>query len=347
MIEQIASFHNTSPAIHIGCDEVFQLGVCNDCKGRMGDRVWSKAQLFSAHVNRVAVHVKSVNPLLRVLIWDDMLRACDVVTLESSRLKETIEPMVWFYGAQGFPDIWSRYSAVFPTIWCASAFKGASGPTATIPDLSLRVANQQAWQAVIEDNATRVTSWGGFVLTGWSRYDHFGVLCELLPSALPSLVLCLTILNHGKFTPETHALASKEVGYPEGSLISVGELKVMPSVDLHRSVPAAAIWLNSIRQAILCNAFKKFVGSDLFCGWFHQRNIAEGRLSRGVVDQLLGQVEQLIEDFDKLIFESQCLLPDVFDSAICEEWMDTHCRTYLHKLRKISNKMEQVLQFVR
>ena len=28
----------------------------------------------------------------------------------------------------------------------------------------------------------------GIVITGWSRYDHFAVLAELLPAAMPSLV---------------------------------------------------------------------------------------------------------------------------------------------------------------
>ena len=35
------------------------------------------------------------------------------------------------------------------------------------------------------------------MLAGWSRYDHFAVLCELLPVSIPSLVVNLMILSLG------------------------------------------------------------------------------------------------------------------------------------------------------
>ena len=52
----------------------------------------------------------------------------------------------------------------------------------------------------------------GLALTGWSRYDHFLALCELLPQAIPSLVFNLATVSSGTLTQEKISKINNDLG---------------------------------------------------------------------------------------------------------------------------------------
>ena len=49
----------------------------------------------------------------------------------------------------------------------------------------------------MEKNSQNIVNFKGIALTGWSRYDHFLTLCDLLPQAVPSIVFNLQTVKHG------------------------------------------------------------------------------------------------------------------------------------------------------
>ena len=69
----------------------------------------------------------------------------------------------------------------------------------------LSFRNNLAWLDVmyresnIEEGHGKPSNFRGLVLTGWSRYDHFAVLAELLPASVPSLTTNLISVSHGYF----------------------------------------------------------------------------------------------------------------------------------------------------
>lgn len=85
---QVMAVHNNIRFLHIGCDEVFQMGECPRC------RMQARDTLFLSFVSKVAQYVRSKNANVVPLIWDDMLRHLPPVSLEQYHIGDLVEPMV-------------------------------------------------------------------------------------------------------------------------------------------------------------------------------------------------------------------------------------------------------------
>ncbi|XP_015771158.1 PREDICTED: hexosaminidase D-like [Acropora digitifera] len=181
--------------ITVNCSvDVWNLKTCSVCTKDKRD----KSELFIHHMMPILKHLKDkgVTPIM----WDDMMRNWPVEYLKE--LGSFVEPMVWAYASDLSwyfpPGMWDRYGKAFNNIWAASAFKGATDPWSNFVPVDFHVQNNLNWLDIIDKlpDSLKMT---GIALTGWSRYDHYATLCELLPAALPSLAYCLQALSNGKF----------------------------------------------------------------------------------------------------------------------------------------------------
>lgn len=209
MLEQIVEFHLAMADdpdigvkithIHIGCDEVQRLGLCDLCRSTR------PGLLLLNHVIAVASFIQKRWPQLKIIIWDDMLRSIPQTEMQQLQIGQFVEPMIWDYTVDMYnritPVLIQIYSSVFPTVWAASAYKGAFGESLLIPPMEKHLENNIRWLGMIQQEASHFThGFQGIALTGWQRYDHFAALCELLPISLPSLFLSLSTVSRGYFS---------------------------------------------------------------------------------------------------------------------------------------------------
>ncbi|KAK2569253.1 Hexosaminidase D [Acropora cervicornis] len=193
----------------------------------------------------------------------------------NKELGSFVEPMVWAYTSDlsgYFPSgMWDRYGKAFNNIWAASAFKGATDPWSNFVPVGFHVQNNLNWLDIIDKlpDSLKMT---GIALTGWSRYDHYATLCELLPAALPSLAYCLQALSNGKFL-SVFKMEISLVGYyqryhpPDGNFPGheifkmVGQLE--KGIYLARGVQNMALniftTLRNEAQSVLSPVFNEFV----------------------------------------------------------------------------------------
>ncbi|XP_049668648.1 hexosaminidase D isoform X4 [Accipiter gentilis] len=215
MIDQVMAQHEDLKWFHIGCDEVYYLGEGEESKQWLQQQGNTPEKLCLAHIKAVASCVVSSYPTVTPIVWDDMLRGISEETLAESGVPQLVQPMIWDYAAdldvEGKVHLIEKYRRCgFSKVWFASAFKGATGVNQSLTLIGHHLKNHLQWLEVASSSPADVLE--GIALTGWQRYDHFSVLCELLPVAIPSLAVCLQALKNGGYSEKIKENVEKLLG---------------------------------------------------------------------------------------------------------------------------------------
>ncbi|PAV58144.1 hypothetical protein WR25_11774 isoform G [Diploscapter pachys] len=202
-LNQVLELHSKFPMpyVHIGADEVFQIGVCEADKYILPIKYGNdtKKMMFD-HLKNVAINVTMKYGNTKVLAWFDLFKGVDSELIQSFDLGKLIIPVVWKYTPELDPylprKMWIDLSRSFPEVWGGSAFKGADGSNQIWNRIKPYLQNNKEWFMQYLKYSEYFTDFHGIILTGWQRYDHFAGLCELWPTSITSLALNIKIVNN-------------------------------------------------------------------------------------------------------------------------------------------------------
>ncbi|KAH8026089.1 hypothetical protein HPB51_015438 [Rhipicephalus microplus] len=100
MVTQVMQLHSDSQWFHLGADEVWHLGQCERCRTVMVDKQWGKDHLYVDYLSRIVGTLHKKYPMLKFIVWDDMMRDMDPQIITGAGLHHLVEPMVWHYFPQ-------------------------------------------------------------------------------------------------------------------------------------------------------------------------------------------------------------------------------------------------------
>ncbi|KAK6635571.1 hypothetical protein RUM44_000824 [Polyplax serrata] len=199
MIDQVMAVHKNAKYFHMGCDEVYSLGKCARCQSKIKQLKWQKKNLYFHHVRQVADYIVQKYPSVRPIIWADEVIKKNENFIIQHGIPEVLDIMLWNYKTPkySFPSNadMKSYIKLFKSVWIASAFKGAKNVNQMVPDPLYHLKNNEGWMHVVMQWMDHI-NFKGIVLTGWQRFNHFTVLCELLPVGIPSLAISLQFLKN-------------------------------------------------------------------------------------------------------------------------------------------------------
>ncbi|XP_023412523.1 hexosaminidase D isoform X2 [Loxodonta africana] len=328
MVDQIMELHRGVRWLHIGCDEVYYLGEGESSRQWLQQEHNSKARLCLSHVRAVASHVLARHPTTTPLLWDDMLRDMPEDLLEESGVPQLVEPVLWDYGADldvhGKVLLMEKFRKCgFPRQWAASAFKGATGAHQALTPIEHHLRNHLQWLRVAWAGPAGALQ--GIVLTGWQRYDHFAVLCELLPVGIPSLAICLQSLLQGGF--------SDEVKDRVESCLGVASLDI---TDFTRSVSTCgAPWGPCWTGTGMCGL------SRYVAGWFGPYHRRRKVIHPVMVQHIQPGVLSLLARWGTLVQELEAALKRVFFPDAVEEWLEENVHPSLQRLQGLAQDLSE------
>ncbi|XP_067126536.1 hexosaminidase D-like [Centruroides vittatus] len=340
MIDQIISLHPGIKWLHIGCDEVYYIGQCDLCQHRMTTKQMNSDLLFLEHVKFVAQYVKSKHNV-QPIMWDDMFRHVSSDIIQASEIWKYVEIMVWQYGpnieAKLTQEIWEKYQLMFSGIWVASAFKGATGPNQFLTNISYHLENHHSWMNFLQTFHKKIPL-RGIILTGWQRYDHFAVLCELLAAAIPSLAADLLYLKDG-FLDQNKL---HDILHCNGDLILSGNYTFDEVIC---NYPGGKVFKGMQRLQQLKHQIMKMMKDNHVVGWMSDYNIQMSFSSPAHVELGMRKLGEIQTNATLLYTFMQNIMPEVYDKYTIDEWLQTYMDPIMLQLENLSNTAQKLLKY--
>ncbi|XP_072882065.1 hexosaminidase D-like isoform X1 [Hemitrygon akajei] len=342
MIDQIMAIHNNVKWIHIGSDEVYYLGEGEESKQLIEQGQTDKNSLFMFHVKAVASYIIATHSNVKPIIWDDMLRNISAAKLKESMLDQLVEPMIWVYNADLDVNKMSlqvqKYQRMgFSQIWFASAFKGATGAAQCLTSISYHLANHLQWLKVAETLPRNSIHLQGIALTGWQRYDHFSVLCELLPVGIPSLAVCLQTLKHGVFSPKEEEYVKQSLGCKSLRIdfLSVEDAGSFPGSEVLDHVTHVITYLQESVDKLHENIYIR--------GWFSNYHRKRKYVHPGIIQNFEGEVRSVCAFWGAAISKLRTAMERIYYPDTVEEWVEEHVNPALTRLQCLVHDMDEAL----
>ncbi|CAF1453758.1 unnamed protein product, partial [Didymodactylos carnosus] len=348
MIDQYLNLYPNITYFHIGCDEVYYFLSNTACiEFQKVTNISTQYELFAYHVSNIAKYIHSKRPTLLLLVWHDVLQNLGQHLLSKYNLLKLINPVLWSYredvNVEGFlQEQQAQIFGQFQSIWGASAFKGATSEISTISDIKHYYLNQQSWIAQLNLLIPKMwQNFDGMIVTGWSRYDHFLSLCELLPYSIPSLAYSITAWIDPFKNASYDIQSNQELQqYVDKSLGCNTHVHTQIQEYSDQRSPQCTFPGADIYEAIISlqNIWKQVEQSEQFADKF----VTDLHLKFKFIhvkrsEESLEQLKPCLQILDAFLQRFQTAMDKIFPPQVAIEWLETY---FMQRYKKIKNRVE-------
>lgn len=171
------------------------------------------------------------------------------------------------------------------------------------------------------------------------RYDHFSVLCELLPAAIPSLTVTLLAVSHGYMNASLRSKINSHLNCGVFGPSTYFNLNSDPFLwDSYSRCPFPGHLFYRLTSRL--NSAEKET-DDLIQsirkakGWMTDYNVRHNFSTPLRVDELMQEHPRIYHTITSLARSVKDALFDIFDDFTIAEWVEQNIYPYILSLEKI------------
>uniref|UniRef100_W5N1I5 beta-N-acetylhexosaminidase n=1 Tax=Lepisosteus oculatus TaxID=7918 RepID=W5N1I5_LEPOC len=344
--DQVMALHPEAQCLHLGADEVHLLGQGEESQQWLSLHGNNVDGLYLSHMKNVAEQVLSAHPHLTLIMWDDMLRGMSQDFLRESGIAGLVQPMIWDYNPalnveQTVHLIEKYQQSGLSKLWVASSFKGSTEVNQCLTCIDNHVANHMQWLKVVSALPEGMVEIQGIAVTGWQRYDHFSVLCELLPVGLPSLAACLQTLHHGVFTDNAQETFRQCLGISslETDTFVRQDFGSFPGSNVAQLVTQITAYLKPSVDRVL-------EGNRYAAGWFSPYHRKRKFVHPVMVQQFEPEARGLLLKWESMIEELRVVMGLLYYPDTVEEWLEEYANPVLDCLRSFLRDLQETVELL-
>ena len=171
--------------------------------------------------------------------------------------------------------------------------------------------------------------------TWWTfnwRYDHFAVLCELLPAALPSLAVDLLLLQYGDHQLQ---LVDQEAVKLLGCSGSFVFHHPQEGYYANCNFPGSEVFTIIQGYGQITEQYAKVLNDSVVRGWLTNFNVAKQFSSPTHMSGISTELSYLQNSLESLKRESASAFDVVYDAHTHKEWFESHVQPMLDKVNEL------------
>jgi hexosaminidase len=184
------------------------------------------------------------------------------------------------------------------------------------------------------------------ILTGWARYDHFAVLCELLPVSIPSLLLNILLASHPLWSKsQVIDLWTKTLVCP--SAITVHESFESDPFQWHLGACAfpGSNLFSAVAKYVTLQAQVESLYIDMTQnnGWFTMYNVRHNFSSPYRLLEAHANAERLVRDLNVFKNSTKLIMEQYFDQFTVDEWLEQKVDYRTEKIVSLQSSIQALI----